>query len=585
VARPMHVTNSEIAAVFAEIADWLELDAENPFRIHAYRNAARTIEAWPGQLAGMPHEPREFAKLPGIGNDLGEKIGEILRSGTCSLLVRLRKSHPRGLTELLKVPGIGARRVARLHRELGITTLSGLVRAARARRISTLKGFGRRSEDTMLQAALAHLGSEQRWPISVASQHADAITAYLSGTDAVLDIAVAGSFRRRRETVGDLDVLVSSRKPAQAAARFLAYPPVAHVLARGNTRCSAILKSGLQIDLRVVAPHSFGAALVYFTGSKAHTIALRRGARQRGLKINEYGVYRGAKRIAGTTEADVYAAVGLPMIAPELREDRGEIQAARENRLPQLVQLDDLRGDLHAHTNASDGHASIAQMAAAAKSAGLSYLAITDHSRGLGFVHGIDAGRLLRQIDAIDRFNTNARGTTVLKGIEVEILEDGRLGLPDDVLARLDLVVAAVHSHFHLSRMRQTTRILRAMDHPCFSVLAHPTGRLIGERAPYDVDIERVIRHARDRACFLELNAQPSRLDLDDVQARMAADAGVPIAIASDAHDVNGFAALRFGIDQARRAWVERRHVVNTLPLAELRRRLAATMHKRPLAA
>jgi DNA polymerase (family 10) len=581
----MHVTNSEIAAVFAEIADWLELDAENPFRIHAYRNAARTIEAWPGQLAGMPHEPREFAKLPGIGNDLGEKIGEILRSGTCSLLVRLRKSHPRGLTELLKVPGIGARRVARLHRELGITTLSGLVRAARARRISTLKGFGRRSEDTMLQAALAHLGSEQRWPISVASQHADAITAYLSGTDAVLDIAVAGSFRRRRETVGDLDVLVSSRKPAQAAARFLAYPPVAHVLARGNTRCSAILKSGLQIDLRVVAPHSFGAALVYFTGSKAHTIALRRGARQRGLKINEYGVYRGAKRIAGTTEADVYAAVGLPMIAPELREDRGEIQAARENRLPQLVQLDDLRGDLHAHTNASDGHASIAQMAAAAKSAGLSYLAITDHSRGLGFVHGIDAGRLLRQIDAIDRFNTNARGTTVLKGIEVEILEDGRLGLPDDVLARLDLVVAAVHSHFHLSRMRQTTRILRAMDHPCFSVLAHPTGRLIGERAPYDVDIERVIRHARDRACFLELNAQPSRLDLDDVQARMAADAGVPIAIASDAHDVNGFAALRFGIDQARRAWVERRHVVNTLPLAELRRRLAATMHKRPLAA
>jgi DNA polymerase (family 10) len=581
----MHVTNADIAAVFAEIADWLELDAENPFRIRAYRNAARTIEAWPAQLAGMPQERREFAKLPGIGTDLGEKIGEILHSGTCSLLVRLRKSHPRGLTELLKVPGIGPRRVARLHRELGITTLSGLVRAARARRISTLKGFGRRSEDTLLQAAVAHLGSEQRWSIAVASQHADAITAYLRGSAAVLDIAVAGSFRRGRETVGDLDVLVSSRKPAQAAARFLAYPPVARVLARGSTRCSAILKSGLQVDLRVVAPHSFGAALVYFTGSKAHNIALRRGAQQRGLKISEYGVFRGATRVAGATEAAVYATVGLPLIAPELREDHGEIQAARENRLPQLIERYDLRGDLHAHTNATDGHASIAEMAAAAKSASLSYVAITDHSQGLGIVHGLDAGRLLHQIDAIDRFNADARGITVLKGIEVEILEDGRLGLADDVLARLDLVVAAVHSHFHLSRTRQTARILRAMDHPCFSVLAHPTGRLLGERAPYVADIERVIRHARERACFLELNAQPSRLDLDDVQARMAADAGVRLAICSDAHDVNGFAALRFGVGQARRAWLERRHVVNTLPLVDLRRLLAATMLKRPLAA
>lgn len=581
----MHVTNAEIAAVFAEIADWLELDAENPFRIRAYRNAARTIDAWPVQLAGMPHEAHEFAKLPGIGSDLGEKIGEILQSGTCALLVRLRKSHPRGLTELLKVPGIGPRRVARLHRELGITTLSALVRAARARRISTLKGFGRRTEDTMLQVARAHLGSERRWSIAVAAQHADAITAYLRDSDAVLDTAAAGSYRRMRDTVGDLDVLVSARKPAQAAAHFLAYPQVLRVLARGTTRCSVILTSGLQVDLRVVPPHSFGAALVYFTGSKAHNIALRRGAQQRGLKINEYGVFRGEERIAGAAEVDVYAAVGLPWITPELREDRGEIQAAREMRLPRLIELDDLRGDLHAHTNASDGHASIAEMAAAAKAAGFSYMAVTDHSHGLSVGHGLDARRLLRQIDAIDRFNASAKGITVLKGIEVEILEDGGLDLPDDMLARLDLVVAAVHSHFHLSRGRQTARILRAMDHSCFSVLAHPTGRLLGERAPCDIDIERVIRHARERACFLELNAQPTRLDLDDVHARMAADAGVQLAICSDAHDVNGFAALRFGVGQARRAWLERRHVVNALPLAELRRRLAATMHKRPLAA
>ena len=581
----MHVTNAEIAAVFAEIADWLELDADNPFRIRAYRNAARTIDAWPEPLAAMPREPHAYTRLPGIGSDLSEKIGEILQGGTCTLLVRLRKGHPRGLTELLKIPGIGPRRVARLHRELGITTLSRLVRAARAGRISTLKGFGRRTESAMLQAALAHLGSERRWLISVAAQHADAISSYLRGSDAVLDTAVAGSFRRMRETVGDLDVLASARQPAQAAARFLAYPQIARVLARGSTRCSVVLTSGLQVDLRVVPPHSFGAALVYFTGSKAHNIALRRGAQRRGLKINEYGVFRGAARIAGAAEADVYAAVGLPWITPELREDRGEIQAARENHLPHLVELDDLRGDLHAHTNASDGHASIAEMAAAAQTAGFAYLAITDHSHGLGVVGGLDASRLLRQIDAIDRFNASADGITVLKGIEAEILEDGRLDLPDDVLARLDLVVAAVHSHFHLTRMRQTSRILRAMDHPCFTVLAHPTGRLLGERQPYDVDIERVIRHARERACFLELNAQPARLDLNDVQARMAADAGVPLAICSDAHDVSGFAALRFGVGQARRAWLECRHVVNTLPLAQLRRRLAATMQKRPLAA
>ena len=572
----MGVTNVEIAAVFDEIADWLELDGANPFRIRAYRTAARTIGSWPEALALRAGDGRGFDDLPGIGADLAGKIGEILRRGDCALLRRLRRAHPRGLTELLKLPGVGPKRIARLHKELGVTSVAKLVRAARAGRIRALRGFGPRTERALLDAATARLGSARRMKIAAAAAFADAITAHLRASDAVLELAVAGSFRRMRETVGDLDVLVASRRGAEATAHFLAYPAIARVLAHGTTRSSVVLKSGLQVDLRVVPPESFGAALVYFTGSKAHCIALRRIARQQGLKINEYGVFRGERRIAGATETEIYATVGLPPIAPELREDRGEIDAARAQRLPRLIERADLRGDLHAHTDASDGHAGLAAMAAAAQAAGLDYFAVTDHSRGLRIAHGLDAERLARQREAIDRFNAEHRGIVVLHGVEVEILEHGELDLPDAVLARLDLVVGAVHSHFQLSRARQTARILRAMDRPCFSVLAHPTGRLLGERAGYALDFERVVRHARERGCFLELNAHPDRLDLDDVQARVAAAAGVPIAIGSDAHDVNGFAALRFGIGQARRAWLTAGEVVNTLPLAELKRRLAA---------
>jgi DNA polymerase (family 10) len=353
---------------------------------------------------------------------------------------------------------------------------------------------------------------------------------------------------------------------------------VARVLSQGPTRSSIVLKSGLQIDLRVMKPDAFGAALVYFTGSKAHNVALRRIARKDGLKINEYGVYRGARRIAGDTEQSVYATLGLPPIPPELRENRGEIEAARQHRLPALIERSDLRGDLHVHTDASDGHASLADMVDAARKAGLSYVAITDHSRGLGVAHGLDAGRLARQIELIDRFNETSRDIVVLKGIEIEILEDGTLDLPASVLRRLDLVVGAVHSHFKLSRTRQTERIMRAMDQPCFSILAHPSGRLIGEREAYEVDLDRLIRHAGERKCFLEANAHPDRLDLNDVGCRMARDGGVRVAISSDSHDPNGFAALRFGIGQAQRGWLESGDVINTLPLKRLRALLKATM-------
>jgi DNA polymerase (family 10) len=339
-----------------------------------------------------------------------------------------------------------------------------------------------------------------------------------------------------------------------------------------------VLRSNLQVDLRLVSAASYGAALYYLTGSKAHSVAVRRLAQERGLKINEYGVFDGERAVAGRTEASVLASVGLPFIPPELREDRGEIEAAAAGRLPRLLEIEDLRGDLHAHSTATDGHNTVRAMAEAARARGFEYLAMTEHSRRLAMARGLDPGRLVQQIDAIDRLNEELSGITLLKGIEVDILEDGALDLPDDVLGRLDLVLGAVHSRFELPREAQTRRILRAMDHPHFSILAHPTGRLILEREPYDVDMERVIRHAKERGCFLELDAQPDRLDLNDVHAQMARDLGVLVAVSSDAHGVWDFDDLRFGVGQARRGWLEKKDVLNTRRLRDLRRLLRTTM-------
>jgi DNA polymerase (family 10) len=395
-------------------------------------------------------------------------------------------------------------------------------------------------------------------------------------------VVVAGSYRRCRETVGDLDILVTAQDPGSAIRRFVAYDEVAEVRAQGGTRATVVLNCGLQVDLRAVEGRSFGAALHYFTGSKAHNIAVRTLARGRGLKINEYGVFRGANRVAGETEESVLAALGLPWIPPELRENRGEIEAARNGLLPDLVQLADLRGDLHCHTTATDGHASLAEMVEAARRQGLDYLAVTEHSKRLTMAHGLDSLRLLQQIEEIDRLNARLQDATwgfrVLKGIEVDILEDGALDLPDAVLGRLDLVIGAVHSKLHLSRAEQTRRILKAMDHPHFSILAHPTGRLIDEREPYDLDMPRVIRHARDRGCFLELNAHPERLDLTDIHCQMAREEGVLVSVASDAHSTLDFANLSYGIGQARRGWLEKRDVLNTRPIEELLAVLRRTM-------
>lgn len=573
---PKH--NADIAAAFEEIADLLEIQDANPFRIRAYRNAARILGELPQEVSQLLEKGADLTQLPGIGDDLAGKIREITVSGHCNLLDRLHAELPQAITELLKIPGLGPKRVKALYHELDVQTIEQLHRAARDGRIRAVPGFGEKTESNILQAIEAHANQSRRFKLAVAAQYAGALEKYLAAIPGVLTVTVAGSYRRMRETVGDLDILVAAQSDSPVVQRFTAYEEVAEVLSAGPTRASVILKSGLQVDLRAVDAACYGAALHYFTGSKSHNIAIRRMAQQQGLKINEYGVFRDNVRIAGETEVSVYAMVGLPYIPPELRENRGEIIAAKTGRLPRLIELKDLCGDLHAHTKATDGHHSLREMAQAGLSNGFEYLAITEHSRKLAFAHGLDTARLLQQCDEIDRLNTELKGITLLKSIEVDILEDGSLDLPDSTLSRLDLVVGAVHSGFHLSRAKQTERIVRAMQRPYFTLLAHPSGRLIQRREPYDVDMLRIIREAKNRGCFLELNAHPERLDLLDTQCQMAKEEGVLISINSDAHSVYDFANLRFGVGQARRGWLERCDVLNARTLKALIPLLKRTM-------
>jgi DNA polymerase (family 10) len=575
---PIH--NADIAAIFDEIADLLEIGGENPFRVRAYRNAARTVEGYGRDIRGLLDAGGELPKLPGVGTDLANKIREIVASGTCRLLENLHQKFPPTVTELLKVPGLGPKRVKLLHDQLAVQTLEQLEQAARRGRIRNLPGVGEKTERRILEALTARTAAAPRMLLATAAQYAEALVAWLGAAPGVERVTVAGSFRRMRDTVGDLDVLASAKDGAAAIERFCAYDEVREVLARGEKRASVRLKSGLQVDLRVVEDESYGAALQYFTGSKAHGIAARRIAQERGLKLNEYGVFRGKTRIAGDTEESVYAALGLPYIPPELREDRGEIEAARAGRLPRLLARGDLKGDLHVHTRASDGHNTIAEMAAAAKEAGLGYIAITDHSRRLTVARGLDPQRLARQIDEIDRLNAELDGVTILKGSEVDILQDGSLDLPDAVLKRLDIVVGAVHSAFDLPRRRQTDRIVRALNGRYFTVLAHPGGRLIGAREPCELDMLRILREAAKRGCFVELNSHAERLDLQDVYCQMARDEGVLVSVDSDAHRTFDFDNLRYGVGQARRGWLEAKDVLNTRGLAELKPLIARTMGK-----
>jgi DNA polymerase (family X) len=573
---PAH--NPDIAQALDDLADLLELEEANPFRVRAYRNAARVVRGLGKEVGVILEQGGDLAELPGIGDDLAGKIRTLAKTGHLPLLDRLRKTTPVIAAELLRLPGLGPKRVKTLCHDLDIHTMEQLHRALLDGRVRALPGFGKTTETKLREALEVHVAAPVRWKLALAESYVEPLLAWLRGVPEVEAVVAAGSYRRCQETVGDIDILVTAPRSAPVVERFTAYEEVDKVIAAGGTRATVALRSGLQVDLRIVRARSYGSALHYFTGSKAHNIAIRRLGQQRGLKINEYGVFRGEQRIAGKTEEEVYRAVGLPFIPPELRENRGEIEAAAAGHLPDLIELADLRGDLHAHTKATDGHDTLAELAQAALKRGREYLAITDHSRRLAMTHGLDPKRLQEQIEAIDRLNSGELGVTLLKGIEVDILEDGKLDLPDAVLGHLDLVIAAVHSQFNLSRAKQTDRILRAMERPHFTILAHPTGRLIAEREPYDVDMPRIIRAAKERGCFLELNAHPDRLDLTDVHCRLAKEEGVLLSIATDAHRAAELDNLRFGIGQARRGWLEKKDVLNTRPLAELRLLLARTM-------
>lgn len=574
----MPVHNEDIAVIFDEMADLLEIEDANPFRVRAYRNAARTLRGLGQEVSSLVAAGEDLTRLAGIGKDLAAKIVEILNTGHAKALDKLHKEVPASLEALLKIPGLGPKRVKALYQELHIKTLKQLESAARRGRLQELPGFGAKTEQRILETISAHRSSEKRFLHHVARQYAEPLVAYLHAVAGVQEVVVAGSYRRGQETVGDLDILVTTSENSSVMEQFVHYDEVQEVVSKGSTRATVFLRSGLQVDLRVVAQQSFGAALHYFTGSKAHNILIRRLGQQRGLKINEYGIFKGEKRVDGDTELSVFKAVGLPFIPPELRQGHGEIEAAQAGHLPQLVSLADLQGDLHVHTQATDGSASIEEMVLAAKQRGLKYMAVTDHSKSLTVAHGLDEKRLGQQIEAIDRLNEQLKGFTILKGCEVDILEDGRLDLSDAILSQLDLVIGAVHSKFRLSQRKQTARILRAMDSKYFTLLAHPSARLLEERQAMDVDMPRIIQAAKERGCYLELNSQPQRLDLIDTYCQLAKEQGVLISIDSDGHNPNGFDLLYGGINQARRGWLEKGDVLNTRPLKELKKLLRATM-------
>jgi len=570
----MPVQNSDVSDIFNKVADLLEIEGANPFRVRAYRNAARTISSLPRSVSDMIESEENLTELPGIGEDLAGKIKEVVQTGSLAQLEALESSTPSELSRLMKVAGLGPKRVKAIYENLGVVDLKSLKEAAEKGKVRELEGFGKKTEQTILEELEDVEDREERIKLMEAEQRASPLVAYLRKTKGIKEITVAGSYRRRKETVGDLDILVTCKKGSNVMDRFAEYEDVKKVVSKGTTRSTIVLRSGLHVDLRVLRQVSYGAALHYFTGSKAHNIAVRKLGVKKKVKINEYGVFKGKKRTAGKTEKQVFEAVNLPYIEPELRENRGELEAAQKGSLPQLVGLDDIRGDLHAHTKETDGHASLKEMADAAKAHGYDYLAITDHSKKVTMARGLDAKRLAEQIKEIDRLNGKLKDIVILKGIEVDILEDGSLDLGDDILKELDLTVCSVHYHRKLSKKKMTERIIRAMDNPYFNIFAHPTGRLINERNPYEIDLERIMEAAKERGCYLEVNAHPDRLDLTDRHCKMAKDMGLKLAVSTDAHSVADLDFIRYGLDQARRGWLEADDIINTRSLRELRKRL-----------
>jgi DNA polymerase (family 10) len=567
--------NAAVVKIFEELADLLEIQNANPHRVRAYRNAARTLETLSEPLAEIANDPdRSLEDLQGIGKDLAEKIKTIVATETLPLLEELRLQVPRGVVEMLRIQGLGPKKAAALFKELGIVNLEMLKAAAESGAVAGLKGFGEKTAKIILEGLSQVEQTGTRMYLAEARALAEPILTALRELPSVKQAEAAGSYRRRRETVGDLDLLVTSPDAAPPMDLVAGHPLVEKVLSRGETKQRVRLAAGIEMDVRVVPDESYGAALQYFTGSKAHNIVVRRRAQERGLKINEYGVYRGETSIAGRTEEDVYAAVDLPWIPPELREDRGEIELAEQGRLPKLIELDDIRGDLHMHTTATDGAATIAEMIEAARARGLKYIAITDHSKRVSMANGLDAARLRAHWKEIDKVRKKTTGIEVMCGVECDILEDATLDLADDVLAQADWVIAVLHYGLKQPREQIMKRLMTAIRNPHVSALGHLTGRMIGKRPGAEMDRDQVLKAAADHGVMIEINAHPSRLDIDDVGAAAARDLSIPIVIDTDAHSTLGLDVMQYGVFQARRAGLEAKDVANTLPWSKFKKLL-----------
>ena len=564
-AQAPGMKNFEVARQFELMADVLELKGKNPFRIRAYRRAAQNLESLGEDVEALARENR-LEDIPGVGADLAGKIQEHLRSGKIKEITAARKGIPSGVVELMNIPGVGPRTARMLYEREHVTGLDQLEKLARKKGLRGLPGIQAKTEQNILKGIRLARGGQERMPLGHALPLGRDLVRQLERLTAVRKICLAGSLRRMKETVGDIDILVTSTQPAAVMQAFVSLPQVAEVLERGTTKGSIRHKEGIQVDLRVVEPECFGAALLYFTGSKQHNIRLRDIGVKNGLRISEYGVFRATtgRRLAGATEQEVYAAVGLPWIAPELREDAGEIDAAFKGKLPDLVELDDIRGDLHCHTNATDGHHTIEALVTAAERRGYKYLAVTDHSSSTRVAGGLTAEELAAHVKKIRAVQARHPKITVLAGSECDILPDGSLDYPDRVLASLDVVIASVHAAFKQSRAEMTRRICRALAHPHVHVLGHPTGRLIGERDPYAMDIDEVLRTARQYDKAVEINAYPDRLDLNDVHARRAHERGVLTAVSTDTHMLDHLDFMELGVATARRGWTETSRVVNT---------------------
>lgn len=566
------VKNIDIANIFDRLADLLELEGENPFRVRAYRNAAATVENLPQNLEEMVKKGDDLTSLPAIGNDLAQKINDIVNHKEIDLLNRLEEKNPIDFEELNRIQGLGPRRIKKLYEILNVQNIDDLYHAAEEQKIRNLPGFSKKIEEHILEEIKKIKEKYNRMKISTAEQNALPIVEYLRENRSIQDIEIAGSYRRRKETIGDLDILVTCEDSISVMTHFVNYFDIDEVLSKGDTRSSIILKSGIQVDLRVLPQKSYGAAMLYFTGSKAHNIVIRKLAKQKDWKVNEYGLFSNDDFLAGETEKGIYNKLGLPYIEPELRENRGEFEAAESGNLPELIKLSDIKGDLHTHTNLTDGKNTLEEMAEAAQKLGYKYIANTDHSKRVTVAGGLDEIQVFENIKRTDKLNENFKDFTILKGIEVDILEDGSLDLSDKVLKELDIVVGAIHYKFNLSREEQTERILRAMDNPYLNILAHPTGRLINEREPYDIDLEKIMQKAKENNCILEINSQPSRLDLNDLNSRKAKEMGVKLVISTDAHSTTQYDFMRFGIGQARRGWIEKHNVINTRNINQLKK-------------